>query len=129
MNQPPAAQQPLRSGSQDPKYGLTGSISSGNLQKKQYGLTGPFARTFGAQGYGTGTADSKNGTELDDRASKSGQPGAKDLASARSLFGRGKRALHSMRLDPAQMNSGANLQAINLGSKSTKVNSYNDAQK
>ena len=75
MNQPPAAQQPLRSGSQDPKYGLSGSISSGNLQKKQYGLTGPFARTFGAQGYGAGiTADSggKHSNDLDDRGAAKG---------------------------------------------------------
>lgn len=121
MNQQPAAQQPLRAGSQDPKYGnLSGSISSGSLQKKQYGLTGPFARTFGG-GYGSG----KNLADLDEGPGKSGQQGAKDLASARSLFGRGKRPLRSMRLDPGSMHSGANLQSINLGSQTTKVNSYN----
>lgn len=124
MNQPPAAQQPLRAGSQDPKHGpLSGSISSGNLQKKQYGLTGPFTRTFGAQGYGAGVGE--NLADLDDGVNRSGRQGAKDLASARSLFGRGKRPLRSMRLDPASMHSGANLQAINIGSQTTKVNSYN----
>ena len=123
MNQPPAAQQPLRAGSQDPKYGpLAGSASSGNLHKKQYGLTGPFTRTFGAQGTG-----GQGLTDLDDGSAKTGQQGARDLASARSLFGRGKRPLRSMRLDPRSMYPGANLQSINMGSHTTKANNYNNS--
>ena len=121
MNQPPAAQQPLRAGSQDPKYGpLSNSISAGDLQKKQYGLTGPFTRTFGSQGFGGG----EGLANLDDGSGKRSQHGAKDLASARSLFGRGKRPLRSMRLDPSSLTSGANLGSLNLGSQTTKVNSY-----
>lgn len=97
----------MRGGSQDPRYGhLSGSASQGNLQKKQYGLTGPFAKTFGA-GYGNSKS---NFGDLEDSVNKNGQQSsAKDLASARSLFGRGKRPLRSMRLDPGSMQSGANL--------------------
>lgn len=60
-----------------------------------------------------------------DVSGKSGHQAARDLASARSLFGRGKRPLRSMRLDPAAMQSGANLEALKH-SQTTKVNSYNN---
>ena len=92
-------------------------MSQGNLQKRQYGLTGPLTRTLGSLGFGLGSDNKINQ-----------QAAAKDLASARSLFGRGKRPLKTMRLDMGQMGQNVNLQGLNPGSQTTKManNMYNN---
>lgn len=92
------------------------------MNQNSNGITDAFNRTQGVKGFGL-LSDTTNfkGNNANMSNQQSSKSNAQNLASARSLFGRGKRPLRSIRLQDTNMQfSNLNLQGLNLGSQTTK---------